>query len=73
MTDQAQQIEHAGYTRNIIARNPKRYNEYGYELEDSESDTEADADAEEENPYSGVRIEGMSQQTTCTDRTDTRF
>ncbi|EXJ82065.1 hypothetical protein A1O1_08134 [Capronia coronata CBS 617.96] len=54
-----QKIEHAGYTRYILERNPRRYNEYGDELEDSESDTEADADAEEENPYSGVRIEEL--------------
>lgn len=54
----SQRIEHAGYTRYILERNPRRYNEYGDELEDSESDAEADADAEEENPYSGVQIEG---------------
>lgn len=54
----AQKIEHAGYTRYILSRNPKRYNEFGDELEDSESDVEADADAEDENPYHGVRIEG---------------
>ncbi|EXJ77420.1 hypothetical protein A1O3_09646 [Capronia epimyces CBS 606.96] len=54
-----QKIEHAGYTRYILERNPRRYNEYGDELDDSESDTEADADAEDENPYSGVRIEEL--------------
>ncbi|KAL2419720.1 hypothetical protein ABEF95_005922 [Exophiala dermatitidis] len=54
-----QKIEHAGYTRYILQRNPRRYNEYGDELDDSESDTEADADAEDENPYSGVRIEEL--------------
>ena len=53
-----QTINHAGYTRSIIARNPVRYNEYGDELEDEDSDPEADNDAQEENPYSGVRIEG---------------
>lgn len=53
-----QKIEHAGYTRYILERNPKRYNEYGDELEDTESDAEADADAEDENPYAGIRLEG---------------
>ena len=56
----AQQIEHAGYTRYILDRNPRRYNEYGDELEDSESDPEADADAEGENPYSNVHLEGSA-------------
>ncbi|KIX08082.1 uncharacterized protein Z518_02737 [Rhinocladiella mackenziei CBS 650.93] len=54
-----QKIEHAGYSRYILDYNPKRYNEYGDELEDSESDAEADADAEDENPYSNVRIEEL--------------
>lgn len=53
-----QKIEHAGYPRYVLDRNPKRYNEYGDELEDSESDAEADADADDENPYTGIRIEG---------------
>ncbi|RMZ77342.1 hypothetical protein DV737_g4381, partial [Chaetothyriales sp. CBS 132003] len=58
-TGYKEQIEHAGYTRYILARNPARHNEYGYELDDSESDPEADADADDENAYSGVRIEEL--------------
>lgn len=58
-THSAQKINHAGYQRYILERNPKRYNEYGDELENSESDPEADADADEENPYGEVRLEGM--------------
>ncbi|OCT51998.1 hypothetical protein CLCR_08363 [Cladophialophora carrionii] len=54
-----QKIEHAGYTRYILQRNPIRINEEGDELEDDESDAEADADAEEENPYAGVRLEEL--------------
>ncbi|KIW52392.1 hypothetical protein PV05_08032 [Exophiala xenobiotica] len=54
-----EKIEHAGYSRYILDRNPKRYNEYGDELEASESDTEADADAEDENPYAGIRLEEL--------------
>ncbi|OQV04315.1 hypothetical protein CLAIMM_09220 [Cladophialophora immunda] len=54
-----QKIEHAGYTRYILQRNPRRYNEFGDELEDSESDAEADADAEDENAYAGIRLEEL--------------
>ena len=52
-------MKHAGYDRDIVARNPQRYNGYGDELEDSDSDPEADVDAEEENPYGDIRLEGM--------------
>lgn len=54
----SQKIEHAGYTRYILDRNPRRYNEYGEELDDSETDEEADADATDQNAYSGIRLEG---------------
>ena len=63
----SQPIEHAGYQRNIVARNPQRYNMNGDELDDSESDPEADANAREENPYGEVRIEGK-----CHSRLDRR-
>lgn len=56
----AQKIEHAGYTRYILERNPRRYNEYGEELEDSETDEEADADAADQNAYSGIHLEGTA-------------
>jgi hypothetical protein len=59
-----QKIEHAGYTRYILQRNPRRYNEYGEEMGDDESDPEADADAEEENPYAGIRLEGAHTKST---------
>ena len=52
-----QTIEHAGYRRNILRRNPKRYDEDGEELEDDDEDEEADARAAEENPYADVKIE----------------
>ncbi|KAK5956039.1 hypothetical protein OHC33_002612 [Knufia fluminis] len=54
-----ERVNHAGYNRDILTRNPRRYNEYGDELEDSESDPEADADAEEENPYGEVKLEEL--------------
>ena len=52
-----QTIEHAGYRRNIIRRNPKRYDEDGEELEDEDEDEEADARAAEENPYAEIQLE----------------
>lgn len=53
-------IEHAGYHRYIISQNPKRYDEYGDELDDDDEDERADAEAAEENPYNEVRLEGMA-------------
>ena len=50
-------IEHNGYQRPILRRNPKRYDEDGDELADSDSDEEADARAAEENPYAEVYLE----------------
>ena len=53
-----QKIEHAGYERYIISRNPKRYDEDGDELDDDEVDEQADADAAARNPYNEIRLEG---------------
>ncbi|KAI9827568.1 MAG: hypothetical protein M1832_004918 [Thelocarpon impressellum] len=53
----AQKIEHAGYRRTIISRNPRRYDEDGDELDDDEVDALADAAAAEQNPYADVRLE----------------
>ena len=53
-----QNIEHAGYHRDILRRNPKRYDEDGDELSDDFTDEEADARAAEDNPYAEVRLEG---------------
>ncbi|KAI9839921.1 MAG: hypothetical protein M1819_000113 [Sarea resinae] len=50
-------IEHAGYERHIINRNPPRIDEDGDELEDDDVDEQADADAAEENPYGGIKLE----------------
>lgn len=52
-------IEHAGYRRNILRRNPKRYDEDGEELEDEDEDEEADARAAEENPYAEIQLENL--------------
>ncbi|MCJ1468755.1 hypothetical protein MMC07_007385 [Pseudocyphellaria aurata] len=50
-------IEHAGYERYIISRNPKRYDEDGDELDDDEVDEQADADAAARNPYNEIHLE----------------
>lgn len=52
-------IEHAGYERYIISRNPKRYDEDGDELDDDEVDEQADADAAARNPYNEIRLEEL--------------
>ncbi|KAJ9668569.1 hypothetical protein H2201_001211 [Coniosporium apollinis] len=54
-----QQIEHAGYQRYIISRNPKRFDADGDPLEDDEEDSQADADAVEENPFGEVKLEEL--------------
>ncbi|KAL9634997.1 MAG: hypothetical protein Q9164_003739 [Protoblastenia rupestris] len=58
-TSNVQTIKHAGYSRDIIRRNPRRYDEDGNELATDEEDEEADARAAEENPYSGIRLESL--------------
>jgi len=55
-----QRIEHASYERYIVRRNPRRYDELGYELDPEEEDERADMEAAERNPYSGVKV-----QSTC--------
>ena len=54
----SKKIEYAGYQRYILSRNPKRYDDYGDELEDDEIDEKADAEAAEENPYNEIKLEG---------------
>ncbi|KAL9078246.1 MAG: hypothetical protein Q9157_002826 [Trypethelium eluteriae] len=50
-------VEHNGYTREIISRNPMRFDEDGDELEDEEISDNAEID--EEDPYSGIVIEDL--------------
>ena len=54
-----QKVQHAGYTRYILERNPPRYDEYGDELDESEIDQEADEGATTENAYAGIKLEGV--------------
>ncbi|KAL9585860.1 MAG: hypothetical protein Q9212_001262 [Teloschistes hypoglaucus] len=56
-----QRIEHAGFHREVISQNPKRYDENGDELDDEEEDEDADAAAAEANPYGGVVLHGMNR------------
>lgn len=50
-------VEHAGYTRHILQRNPIRYDSEGDELDEEDEDSEADTAAAEENPFSGIALE----------------
>ncbi|RHZ66167.1 hypothetical protein CDV55_105539 [Aspergillus turcosus] len=54
-----QKIEHAGYTRYILQRNPARYDSEGDELDEDDEDSEADAAAAEENPFSEIALENL--------------
>ncbi|KAJ5379566.1 hypothetical protein N7509_012685 [Penicillium cosmopolitanum] len=54
-----EKIDHAGYTRYILHRNPIRYDSEGDELEEEDEDSEADAAAAEENPFSGITLETL--------------
>ncbi|KAH6724782.1 RXT2-like protein [Leptodontidium sp. MPI-SDFR-AT-0119] len=55
-------IEHAGYQRDIISRNPPLVDEDGYEVDSDDDDErarDAIAAAAEQDPYSDVKIEHL--------------
>ncbi|KAL1886393.1 hypothetical protein Plec18167_000323 [Paecilomyces lecythidis] len=52
-----EEVDHAGYKRYILQRNPPRYDSEGDELDDDDVDSEADAAAAEENPFAEVALE----------------
>ncbi|KAJ5684783.1 uncharacterized protein N7477_001128 [Penicillium maclennaniae] len=54
-----EKVEHAGYTRYILQRNPIRYDSEGDELGEDDEDSEADAAVAEENPFSGIALETL--------------
>jgi len=57
-----QTIEHAGFQRDIISRNPPLVDEDGYEVDTDDDDERAEAaiaSAAEFDPYSDVKIERM--------------
>ncbi|KAI9775485.1 MAG: hypothetical protein M1839_001102 [Geoglossum umbratile] len=51
------EIEHAGYRRHIVSRNPPRLDEDGDELDEEDVDEEADAAARADNVYGDIRVE----------------
>ena len=58
----SQVVEHAGYQRAIISRNPLLVDEDGYDLDSEDDDEhiqEVEAAAAEENPYSSIHLERM--------------
>lgn len=58
-------IEHAGYFRDIISRNPPLVDEDGYEVDSEDDDERAEAAraaAAEFDPYADVKIECMDAQ-----------
>lgn len=65
----AQEVEHAGYRRSIISRNPPLVDEDGYDI-DSDDDEErvqdAIAVAAESDPYSSIRLERRSYMLSIT-------
>ncbi|PGH19121.1 hypothetical protein AJ80_04199 [Polytolypa hystricis UAMH7299] len=52
-------IEYAGYTRDILERNPPKYDSEGDELDDEDEDDYAEAEAMEENPFADVFLETL--------------
>jgi hypothetical protein len=57
--DLLQRITHATFSRNIVYRNPKLYDEDGIELSGSDSDEDGDAITFDENPYREIHIDRM--------------
>lgn len=56
-------IEHAGYERAILSRNPPLVDEDGYEIgsdDDEEAVQNAHAEAAQQNPYAGTQLHGAS-------------
>lgn len=59
-----ERVNHAGYMRNIISTNPKRYDKYGYVYspaasDDEELDEDAEIEAAEDNPFGEVQLENL--------------
>lgn len=59
-----QRINHAGYMRNTISTNPKRYDKYGYVYspaasDDEDLDEDAEIEAVEDNPFGEVALENL--------------
>lgn len=62
--DESQNVTYGdgAYTRSIISRIPKLYDEDGYEVDENDDDERKEAamaEAAENYPYADIRIEGM--------------
>lgn len=55
-----QKIEHAGYHRDVISRNPHRYDDDGEKLDEDDDDEAADIAAAEVDPYHGILLHGTN-------------
>lgn len=56
-------VEHAGYERAILSRNPPLVDEDGYEIgsdDDEEAVQNAHVEAAQQNPYAGTQLHGAS-------------
>ncbi|KAF2145472.1 uncharacterized protein K452DRAFT_283823 [Aplosporella prunicola CBS 121167] len=52
-------VEHAGYQRRIVARNPPRIDEDGDEIEGYDSDESLEGSVAEDNPYGEIHLEEL--------------
>ncbi|OMP88460.1 Transcriptional regulatory protein rxt2 [Diplodia seriata] len=59
LTSLQPKIDHAGYQRHIIARNPPLIDEDGDEIEDIDDDESIDGSLAEDNPYGDIRLEEL--------------
>ncbi|KGM92583.1 uncharacterized protein PADG_11415 [Paracoccidioides brasiliensis Pb18] len=50
-------INHAGYTRDILERNPPKYDSEGDELDEEDVDEHADPEMGDENPFADIHLE----------------
>ncbi|PGG99130.1 hypothetical protein AJ79_08694 [Helicocarpus griseus UAMH5409] len=50
-------INHAGYTRDILERNPPKYDSEGDELDEEDAEEHADPEMADENPFGDVHLE----------------
>ncbi|EGE79648.1 hypothetical protein BDDG_02589 [Blastomyces dermatitidis ATCC 18188] len=52
-------INHAGYTRDILERNPPKYDSEGDELDEEDAEEHADPELADENPFGEIHLEEL--------------
>ncbi|EDN04118.1 hypothetical protein I7I51_08748 [Histoplasma capsulatum] len=52
-------INHAGYTRDIVERNPPKYDSEGDELDEEDAEEHADPEMADENPFGDIHLEEL--------------